>query len=86
MAIRHAREVAWALRPFPPLIPEDKRTTPEARLQYLQYAVDAVKEGTKYADFYQWAVREGLNKDSRFFAKLINAFKDRRYDKEGIQK
>jgi hypothetical protein len=77
---------AWALKPYPPLIHEDKRASPESHNEYMKYAVDAVKQGTKYGDFYDWAKGEGLAKDFRFFGKLMNAFKDARYDKEGTSK
>ena len=77
------QELSWALRPFPPLIPEAKRKTHESMIEYLDYAVEATQAGTKYGDFYAWAVNEGLNKDHRFFAKLLQAFKSAQWDRNG---
>lgn len=85
MAIKSVQIVAWALKPYPPLIPVPLRDTPKARDEYMEYAVQATKQGTKFSDFYQWAVQEGLNKDHRFFGQLIRAFKEARYDKQATQ-
>ena len=51
MAIKSVQIVAWALKPYPPLIPVPLRDTPKARDEDMEDAVQATKQGTKFSDF-----------------------------------